>query len=570
LVQPGEPQETNDEATGKPRRGVARSAGIIGLAVLSSRLLGLVREQVFAAFFGAGAANDAFVVAFRIPNLFRDLLAEGALSTAFVKVFSARLVADGKERAFELASRVFTALALVVATLCVLGTLAAPVLVDWMAPGFDGGKRSLTVELTRLMFPFLLLVALAAVAMGTLNARGVFGIPAMASTYFNAGSIACGIFASWWLAPEHVEAVARALLDGEPIARDGLAEARAIFGMAYGVLAGGLLQFLCQLPALRREGFRYRPRLGLRDPGLREVAMLMGPAILGAAAVQINVFVNNNFASRLGGELADGGVSVLNYAFRLMQFPIGVFGVAIATATLPAISRAAARQDRDEYRATLASSLRFVIFLTLPSAVGLAVLGEPIVALIYERGQFDAAATRLTASALACYAIGLTGYSLVKVLAPAFYVVDDARTPARIALLSIGINLGLNFALVEPLQHRGLALSTSLVATLNAALLFELLRRRIGSLRGGYLLDGIVRVALASLALAAASHAARLALEGWFPAPDTGARAIVVFGSIGAGFGAFVIAAVILRIEEARRFMNLVTRGRDRARPPGP
>lgn len=547
-----------DEAQTKEQKaaGVARSASIVGLAVFSSRILGLVREQVFAAFFGASRVNDAFVVAFRIPNLFRDLLAEGALSTAFVKTFSQKSEKEGERSALDLARNVLNAVALFVGLLCVVGMFFAPTLVTWMAPKFDAADHDLTARLTRLMFPFLALVALAAVTMGALNARGVFGMPAMASTFFNAGSIACGVAASFFLEPEHIGNILRALWHGEQVIRNTAAEEHAIFGMAIGVLVGGLVQFACQLPALHRTGFRWSPAMDLKDPGLHEVLKLMGPAVIGAAAVQINVFVNNNFASGL----ADGGISVLNYAFRLMQFPIGVFGVAIATATLPSISRAAVHADRNEFRSTLASSLRFALFLTAPSAVGLAVLGEPIIALIYQRGAFGPDDTALTAQALAAYSLGLVGYSLIKILAPAFYAIDDARTPARISLLSILINLGLNAALVGPLRHTGLALSTALVATLNAVLLFELLRRRVGSLRGSYLLDGFVRVAIASAVLGVVCHFSRLGIEQVIEPRSTGTRAIVAFGAIAAGSVAYFLMATILRVEEIARVRSLLQR----------
>jgi putative peptidoglycan lipid II flippase len=551
--------DPSDDATQRREagaRGVARSASIVGLAVFSSRILGLVREQVFAAFFGAGKVNDAFVVAFRIPNLFRDLLAEGALSSAFVKTFSAKLEKGGVEPAMRLAGKVMNALGLAVAILCVLGIVFSPQLVAALAPGFDAATHDLAVELTRLMFPFLLLVALAAVAMGTLNARGVFGMPAMASTFFNAGSIVVGLLSAYLIAPEHVGAVVTSLADGTVLPRDFAAEARAIFGMAIGVLAGGLLQLTCQFPALARTGYRHTADFAFRDDGLKDVLTLMGPAVIGAAAVQVNVFVNNNFASRLD----EGAVSVLNYAFRLMQFPIGVFGVAIATATLPAISRAAARGDQDEFRATLASSIRFALFLTVPSAVGLVVLGEPIIALIYERGQFDAAATTRTAETLACYALGLVGYSLIKLLAPAFYALDDAKTPARLSLLSIVTNLVLNAALVGTLRERGLALSTALVATLNALFLFELLRRKAGPLRGGYIVDGIVRIVVAAGALGVTCHVARLGLEQWFTDRSTLAHAAIVFGAMAAGGFVYFAVAMMLRIEEAKRVRSLLRR----------
>lgn len=541
-------------------RGVARSASIVSLAVFSSRILGLVREQVMAALFGAGLVNDAFVVAFRVPNLFRDLLAEGALSSAFVKTFAGKLEKDGASAAWRLASQVFNALGLAVAALCLAGMAAAPWLVSALAPDFQGEKAALTIELTRLLFPFLLMVALAAVAMGALNARNVFGVPAMASTFFNAGSIAVGVLACYVLEPGFVTSTARAILAGTPPVRDAAVEQHAIFGMAAGVLAGGLLQLGCQLPSLRAQGFRWSPRLDPSDPGLREVLRLMAPAVIGAAAVQVNVFVNTNFASRL----EDGSVSALNYAFRLMQFPIGVFGVAIATATLPAISRSAARKDREGYRDTLAESLRLALFLTVPSAVGLAVLGTPIIALIYQHGNFTAADTELTAGALRCYAIGLVGYSLIKILAPAFYAVDDARTPARISVLSIAVNLGLCWLLVDRLAVRGLALSTATVATANALLLFLLLRRRVGPLKGGELLAATIKIGAASALLAAAAYAARVGLESAVGTNGTLARCVVVFGAMAAGGAVFLAAAYFLRLEEMARVRSLLARRRGR------
>ncbi len=546
-------QEAQDTGAGP---SVARSASVVGLAVLSSRVLGLVRETVFAAFFGAGAAFDAFVTAFRIPNLFRDLFAEGALSAAFVKTFSQTLDRHGEARAWRLASLVFSTLAAVVTLLVLAGMLAAPWIVAWIAPGFDAAKQALAVHLTRVMFPFLLLVALAAVAMGLLNSRNVFGVPALGSSCFNVGSLAVGLGAAWLIEPDFMSAAARAIFTGAAVPRDAERAAGAILGMAIGVLAGGALQFLVQAPSLRRTGFRFRPGFDLKDPGLRQVLALMGPAIIGTAAVQVNVFVNNNFASRL----ADGAVSWLNYSFRLMQFPIGVFGVAIATATLPAIARAAARQDRAEYRATLSGSLRLALFLTVPSAVGLIALARPIIALIYERGSFHADDTLATASALGCYAVGLVGYSCVKILAPAFYALDDARTPACVSLFSILVNLVLCWLLVGPLGHRGLALSTACVATANALLLALLLRARAGPLHGRALALCCLKVSLAAAALWAACRFSLGVLEAWLPGSGLCARTLVVLGSIAAGGLAYISACVLLRVEETRRLLRLLQR----------
>ena len=483
-----------------------RNASLVSLAVMASRVLGLVRDLVFAVFFGAGLHYDAFLTGFRIPNLLRDLFAEGALSAAFVTTFSQVLESKGKEEAVRLSNRVATTLILVIGILCVAGWLAAPSIVHLLAPGFFQvpGKAELTIRLTRIMIPFLLLVALAAQAMGILNARQQFGIPALASSFFNMGSIAGGLLLGFLVGPWI-----------------GMA---AIEGMAYGTLIGGLLQFAVQLPSLRAAGFSYRPMLSFTDPGVRQIVRLMGPAIIGTAAVQVNVFVNTNFASSIinpeTGMVANGPVSWLNYAVRFMQFPIGVFGVAIATVTLPSISGSAARDNIAEFRQTLARSLALVFLLCVPSAVGLIVLGRPIVGLIFEHGKFTDVDTVQTANALAAYALGLAGYAAVKVLSPAFYALNDARTPMVISLGSIVVNYAMNSLLVKPLGHVGLALSTSSVALVNFLLLIFFMRRKLVRIEGWRVSVTLGKVSLVSFAMAGAvwllvgQVRSRLALSG--------------------------------------------------------
>jgi putative peptidoglycan lipid II flippase len=336
------------------------------------------------------------------------------------------------------------------------------------------------------MIPFLLLIALAAQAMGMLNAFGIFGLPALASAFFNIGSVVGGLLLGFLLGP--------AL---------GLS---AIAGMAYGVVIGGFLQLAVQWPSLSRCGVSYRPDLSVRDPGVRQIVRLIGPAIIGVAAVQINVFVNTNFASAIvdpaTGAVANGPVSWLNYAFRFMQFPIGVFGVAIATAALPSLSRSMVNPDYGVFRQTLVHSLALVFLLCIPSAVGLAVLAKPIVALIFEHGKFTAFDTAQTANALAAYAVGLAGYGAIKVLSPAFYALDDARTPMLISVGSIVVNYGMNSLLVGPFGHVGLAFSTSTVALVNFLLLALLMRRRLGGLEGRRLGATVLRISAATIPMA--------------------------------------------------------------------
>ena len=484
------------------RAVLARRASVVSIAVLASRVLGVVREQIFAVFFGAGRELDAFITAFRIPNLLRDLFAEGALSAAFVSTFTQYLERGGEAAAWRLASLVINTLLIVVGTITLIGMWIAPDVVLAIAPGFAAipGKVGLTVGLTRIMFPFLPLVALAAVAMGILNTRNVFGVPASAAAFFNVGSIVGGLGAAYWLAPAYVRGILGAVATHHAAPTDPALAARAITGMAIGTLIGGLLQFVVQVPSLGRVGFRYRPVLHPSDPGLRQVMRLMAPATIGAAAVQVNVFINNNFASYLG----NGPVSWLNVAFRFMQLPIGLFGVALGTVTLPLVSRHVARGDRAALRRTLAESLELVGLLCLPAAAGLALFAVPVIGLIYEHGRFTPADTTAAAQALAAYTAGLAGYAGIKVLAPAFYALDDARTPMLVSLVSIGVNYVLNWTFVRRLGfgHVGLALSTSAVALGNFALLYVVLRRRVGPL-GSRLPVALARIALAAAVMAA-------------------------------------------------------------------
>lgn len=501
---------------------------------MSSRVLGLVREQVFATLFGAGFAYDAFTVAFRIPNLLRDLFAEGALSSAFVTTFTQWEVEKGEKAAWRLANLVLNTLTLLLGGLAFLGILFSPQLVSLMAPRFEDipGKTALTIRLTQIMFPFLPMISLAAVAMGILNTKDRFGIPASASTFFNVGSILVGISCAQ-LMPYFGQ---------EPIV-----------GMAIGTLAGGLLQFLIQVPSLYQVGFAHSPIVSLSDPGIRQIMKLLGPAIIGQAAVQINVFINTYFAST-----QQGWVSWLNYAFRLMQFPIGVFGVAIATATLPAISRSAAKQDIAEFRQTLVSSLGLVFLLTIPAAVGLIVLGGPIIHLIYEHGRFTSFDTQETAGALTFYAIGLSAYAGIKVLVPAFYALKDTRIPMMVSLISIGNNILLNWLFISLLGHRGLALSTSLMALFNFTLLLSILRHKLKGIQGGILLRSFSKIAGASSIMAVGCWLVQQSLTGPLVSWGLAGSLILVGVSITISIGLFYTACRVLKVQELEQVLRVI------------
>ena len=504
---------------------------------MTSRVLGVVREQVLAALFGAGNAMDAYNVAFRIPNLVRDLFAEGAMSSAFVPTFTRHLANDGRESAWRLGNYVVNGLIVITAGIVVLGIVFAAPLVDLFAAAYRSvpGKFELTVLLTRLMLPFLTFVALAAAFMGMLNSHHRFFIPALSPAMFNVAIIVCTLV----LVP---------FMPGLGLP--------TIAAVAIGSLLGGVAQLALQWPALRREGFRYRPILDWRDKSLRRVLVLMGPGTLGLAATQINVFVNTVLATGEG----TGAVSWLNYAFRLMYLPIGLFGVSIATATLPAVSRHWARDDQGAARGTVADGLSLMLMLNVPATVGLIVLATPIVRVMFERSAFTPADTAATAAALQFYAIGLVGYSIVRIASPVFYALGQSRTPVMVSVATVLLNALLNLALVRVMGYRGLALGTSIAALFNAALLMFLLRRRLAGIEGGRVAGSMARIVVASALMGIAAVAADTAGGVWLPGEGLMIQVVRLAATIGTALGVLAAAAYVLRIREFREGMTRVWR----------
>ncbi len=525
--------------------GVARHVGKVSAATFLSRVLGLLRDQVFAALFGAGTAADAFNMAFRVPNLVRDLFAEGAMSASFVPTFTEWRQKHGDDAAWALGRQLMSTLLAVLLALCALGWLLSPTIVGLMAGGFAAvpGKLDLTVLLTRIMLPFLPAMALSAAAMGMLNARGVFFLPAFAPALLNVGMIVFGL-----------AAIPLCRAHGWPV----------ITGMATGVVLGGALQFATQLPALARLGFRFRLEWPTWHPGVRRVALLMLPATVGLAATQLNVFVSQAIAA----SFREGSVSWLQYAFRLMQLPIGLFGVAVATVSLPAMSRAAVSGDAPRLRATLSESVRLVFLLTVPSALFLAVFARPIIALLFQHGAFRAADTSATGDALLMYCIGLPAFAAVGIFTRAYYALGDTRTPVRSTFVAVGTNLALNLLFVGPLarlglEHRGLALATSATAILNLTQLALRLRGRLGGVDGGRMFRSLTRIALAS-AIPAALLAWGLFAWGDVSRLAVPARAgVVAVGGV-AGLGILVVTLRLLRVEELEMFGELVRSVRNR------
>jgi putative peptidoglycan lipid II flippase len=521
---------------------LARSAGLISVATMASRVLGVAREMVLAAFFGASVEMDAFNVAFRVPNLLRDLFAEGAMTAAFIPRFTRTLTEQGREAAWRLGNLVINALLLVTGTLVVLGIVFAYPITHAIAPGFAEipGKLELTTTLTRLMLPFLTTVAVAVAMMGMLNSLHRFFIPALSPAMFNVATIACAVV----LVPV--------------MPRVGLPPIAAI---AIGTLLGGIGQVALQWPVLRKEGFRYKPVLDFKDPALREVLRLMGPGTLGLAAVQINVFVNTYLAT--GQPRA---VSWLTYAFRLMYLPIGLFGVSIATAALPEIARRANDGDAAGMRRTISGALRMMLMLNVPATIGLIALAHPIVALLLERGKFTPLDTGATAIALMFYAPGLLGYSAVKIASPSFYSLRDSRTPVTVSIVSVLVNLSVNLMLVRVMQYKGLALGTSLAAIFNAGTLLWLLRNRLGGLEGRRVSVAFIKIAGASIAMGAAAHFTSTWLASHLPPVGFLWRAIQLTAAIAVGIIVLVACARVLRIAEFDEAVGRVLR---RLRPAG-
>jgi len=536
LMNPSQGRQPKSE-----NRQVTRAAGVVGAATLLSRIFGYVRDMVLASFFGAGMAADAFIAAFRIPNLLRRLFGEGSLSLAFVPVFTDALVNGDREEAHRLAISSLKLLLVCLSVVAIVGVVAAPLIIRAVAPGFatPPEKMALTVTLTRIMFPYVILIGLVALCMGILNVLGHFAAPAVAPLMLNLAMIAA-VFT---------------------VSRFSDSQTVRVLGLSAGVLLGGILQLALQLPYLVKHGIRFWQRSGLWHPRMRTVGLLMLPTIFGAAVYQINILVGTLLASLL----PEGSVSYLYYADRLVQFPLGIFGQAAATAVLPSLSRQAASRDHEGMGETFGHAMRLVLFLTLPAMVGLIVLREPIVALLFQRGEFDIQTTRLTSDALLYYALGLWAFSAVRIVVSTFYAMQDTRTPVISATLAIAANILLGMALMGPMGHCGLALATALSSMVNLTILVVHLRRKLGVIRWRAILSSCLKTLIASGVMAASVIMLCRRLL-----PDAsavgGIRLLLDVGlAIGAGIAVFCAMAVILRIPEWRKMTDLVKRSLNRS-----
>lgn len=509
--------------------GFTRRVGSFTIGTLVSRIMGLVRESVFAFLFGAGFATDAFNAAFRIPNLLRDLFAESALSAAFVPTFVENLTKKDRKEVWRFASNMFNTMVIFVGLIVVLGMIFSPLVVKVIAMGFGKipGKQELTTSLTRVMFPFLLFISLAAWAMGILNAFRSFFVPAVAPAFFNLFSILIPVAAYSYFTKIGVN---------------------PILGMAYGVTIGAVVQFLVQLPSLFRRGFRYEFYINLKDPQLRRVLLLWLPMILGFAAFQINFAVN----TFLVAFLEQGSMTYLNYAYRVMHLPAGLFGVAIGGVALAEFSRAVSLNTIDEVKARLKHSLDLVVVLTIPISILLFTLASPVCRLIYEHGRFTAQDTFFTAQALMLYALGVPAASAVRSVAACFYSLKNTKTPPIVGMIIVGLNTVMNLSLMWTLRFRSFPLTTSVCALVNFLLLIIILRHKIGPIGMKSTFQLTLKVFLISALSGLFAFGLAKLLDNFSVHPTFVIKTIQVIITGGFGLVVFYLLSLIFKIKEVK------------------
>lgn len=519
------------------KQQILRSAGLVSFLTLVSRVLGYARDLAIAILLGTSLAADAFVIAYRIPNLLRRLTAEGAMTGAFVPVF-AHYRAERPDEAWEFANRMFWTLATVLAGVTVLGIIFAPALVRlFTLLSLSPEQWSLAVLLTRITFPFCVLIALAALASAALNTVGVFGLPAATPIFLNLAIIGAAV---------------GAYLTGY---------AHAAVALAAGIVAGGLLQLAVQIPTLWQKGMHFRFGISLRHPGVRRVGQLLLPAFAGVGIYQVNVLISTIFAT--SAWVPEGSVAALYYADRVMEVALGVYAISIATVILPVMSQQVAGRDLGAVKHTLSFAFRNVGFIVVPASVGLIVLHEPIIRVLFEYAAFSSRSTTLTAQALIFYAVGLPAFAAVRLVVQAFYALQDTATPMRMAAVALVANIVLCFVLVRPLQHAGLALATSLASYVNFFSLYLILRRRIGPAEERPLGLSLLRTATASAGMATVCWGLDRAF-GLMAIKSAGALAGSFALTLAAALGTYALFAWLLRAEELTEMRVLLRQRRER------
>ena len=510
---------------------VSKAAGTVGGMTLISRLFGFLRDLVIAMQFGASTVADAFFVAFRIPNVQRKILSEGAVTAAFIPVYSEILNNKGEKEAWNVTSNLFNIFFTVLTTSSLALFIFAPLIVMIFAPGFIDipDKLSLTVKLTQWMAPYLIFIGLAVFCMGILNTHNIFGLPAIGPALLNI----CMIIGAMFISP-HLQ---------EPV-----------FGLAIGVLVGGFLQFIIQFPRIKQLGFKFSSSFNWKTKEVIKISKLTVPAILGLAVYELNMLVDTLLASML----PEGSISYLYYGNRLVQLPLGVFGVAIGVAILPMLSFQVAKNNLSEMIQTVSFGIRLIVFITIPATIGLIILRFPIINTLWERGEFVRTSTEGTSIALLYYSLGLCSFCLIKVIVPVFYSLQDTKTPAKIGVYSMLLNIVLNLVLMGPLKHGGLALATSLAGLFNVILLIHFLRQRLGLLGGRKILLMAVKLSFVSGIMAIIVYFFNTIF--FDPTDTTIHKFLILFADVGIGIGLYTLLSSIFKIEELPFLMQLIRR----------
>ncbi|MEW6213617.1 MAG: murein biosynthesis integral membrane protein MurJ [Nitrospirota bacterium] len=512
------------------KMGIARAAGLMSIATFISRVLGYVKDMILAKFFGATGIADTFFVAFRIPNLLRELFAEGSMSSAFIPVLTEYQTKQGIEEARRLVRITFTFVLIFVGLICLMGIIFSPAIVTVIAPGFVDmpEKFSLTVLLTRVMFPFLLFISLAALAMGALNTQRIFFIPSLAPAMLNIVIIITVLT----LAPRMEQ---------------------PIIAVAMGVALGGFIQFAFQLPSFFKNGYSLMIKYDFRHAGLKKMSILIMPATMGMAVAQINIFISTILASYL----PEGSITYLYYSMRLIQFPIGIFGVAMGMAVLPTLSEHAVKRDFDKLSDDFSFALRLLFFITVPAMIGLIALREPIVNILFQRGEFDYTATVGTAQALLFYSIGIWSIVGVRVVTASFYSMQDTKTPVKVAVIALVANVILSVILMRPLKHGGLALSNTLASCMNFTLLFFFLRKKLKRIGTERILRSFIKIVFASSIMGVIGW---MLLHGelWQIHGSTLNKVFYLSGTIIICTGIYLFLSYLLKSEEVSYVIEMV------------
>ncbi|MFH1625722.1 MAG: murein biosynthesis integral membrane protein MurJ [Pseudomonadota bacterium] len=513
-------------------RRIAKAAGVVGASTFLSRILGFIRDVVIANHFGAALSADAFFVAFRIPNLLRRLVAEGALTVSFIPVFTEYLTRKSRGDALELANIAFTILSMILVLISLLGIILSPLIIWVIAPGFSHTfeKHELTVLLLRIMFPYIFFIGLTALCMGILNSLRHFAAPALSPVLLNISMIIGVLYFSRYFD-------------------------RPVLSLAIGVIVGGLFQIIFQFPFLRNRGVRLRLNFDFSHPAIKRIGLLMFPAVFGAAVYQFNIFVSTLIASFL----PEGSISYLYYADRLIEFPLGIFAVAIGTAVLPTMSKHAARRNFEDLRNDLSFALRLVFFVTIPAMVGLIVLRVPIISVLFQRGEFDHQTTLLTAEALLYYSVGLWAIAGVRIIVPTFYSLQDTKTPVKVAILALFVDIILSIILAFPLglRHGGLALATSISSTINMVVLLMILRKRLGDVGGKKILLSVSKISLSSAVMGIVVYFFCFKVP-WITVSEIRGEILALGGSIVLGVAVFFLFSYLLRTQESYAFVTII------------